>query len=169
MYPLIGYVADAGCGRFKMVISSFSLVLFSYLEAFICLLSQLILGKYYHHPHVPQAITVISISASIVMFVSVGGYQANFIQLGLDQQLSAPSRDLALFVHWVMWAYNFGCTVIVTVSGLFNCAAINTTGKVVILAMPLILTFFSLVVLVVSCLKREWFNSELMQGDRQSA
>ena len=29
LYPLIGFVADAICGRFKVVISCFSLVLFS--------------------------------------------------------------------------------------------------------------------------------------------
>ena len=114
LYPLLGFVSDSICGRFKVVISCFCAVLFSYLSVYTCSWASLILDEHYHFTHLPLGISVIGGSSLLITLVSLGGYQANFIQLGLDQQLSAPSKDLALFVHWVMWAYNFGCTVTVT-------------------------------------------------------
>ena len=36
-----------------------------------------------------------------VMFIV--GYQANFIQLGLDQLLEVPSEYLGFFVPWAKW------------------------------------------------------------------
>ena len=68
-YPLIGYVADTSCGRFKMVISCFGLVLFSYLAAYICVMSQLILIEYYHQPDniIPLATVIVGASALIIM------------------------------------------------------------------------------------------------------
>ena len=99
LYPLIGL------GRLKVVIFCFSLVLVSFTMAYIWLVAELILINYYHYTDTPSAILDVGGSAVMVTFVSLGGYQANFIQLGLDQQLSALSKNLALFVHWVMWVY----------------------------------------------------------------
>ena len=136
LYPLIGFMADSSCGCF---ISSFCLLLFSYLTAYICVVVKLILIKYYYDTCMPSAIWVIAL---LVIFISLGRYRTNFIQLGLDQQLSALSKDLALFVHWVMWAYNFGCTIMVTTFKPFLCSTVNTTWRIVIVAIPLILIFF---------------------------
>ena len=94
LYPFIGFVADVSCGRFKIVISCFCLVLFSYLVTCICLVAVEILKEYYGKPRTPPAIAIIAIIATTLMFIGFGGFQANFIQLGLDQQLTAPSKDL---------------------------------------------------------------------------
>ena len=43
------------------------------------------------------------------MFViGLAGYQANFIQLGLDQLFEAPSQYLGLFIHYATWAFHTG-------------------------------------------------------------
>ena len=62
-----------------------------------------------------------------------------------------------------MWAYNFGCTILVTVIALYTCAAVNATGRVAIVALPLVIVFLFMLVLIVSCFKCQWFNSDLRQ------
>ena len=50
---------------------------------------------------------------SVVLFaVGLGFYRANFVQFGLDQLLEAPSKSLALFIHWGMWDERLGMLVI---------------------------------------------------------
>ena len=52
LYPLIGFVADVSCGRFKMVISCFCLILFSYLVTWNCVVvvEILMINPVHHQP-----------------------------------------------------------------------------------------------------------------------
>ena len=165
LHPLIGFIADVSCGRFKVVMFSASLVLFSFMIAYICfyipviqLLSNSQLHVYFHLAY----IVVGSIATSLI-FIGFAGYHSNFIQLGLDQQISAPNEDLALFVHWTMWAYNLGSTIITTTFQPYGCISVGTTKKIVLLSMPLFLIVVFIFVFVTTCLKHRWFNSELRQ------
>ena len=38
-----------------------------------------------------------------LLITGFAGYEANFIQFGIDQFTDAPSEYLGLFVHWVEW------------------------------------------------------------------
>ena len=53
-----------------------------------------------------EGIVVLLIFASILLLIGIIGYEANFIQFGLDQLLEAPSEYLGLFVHYVSWIFN---------------------------------------------------------------
>ena len=60
--------------------------------------------------------------AMLIFMFGLIGYQANFIQLGLDQLLEAPSEYLGLFVHWAKWINNATATVAMPLySLLFAC------------------------------------------------
>ena len=163
LHPLIGFIADVSCGRFKVVMFSAYLVLFSFTVVCICMYTLLIQALYDPHTRVNTVIIVVGSIATPLIFIGFAGYHANFIQLGLDQQISAPSEDLALFVHWTMWAYNLGSTIITTISQPYFCFSVVNTEKIVFASIPLFLIVVFIFVLVTSCLKRRWFNSELKQ------
>ena len=160
LYPVIGFVADVCCGRFKVVIFCFSLVLFSYLACYFSIVSYLFLEvKHPHYTVVPSAILVIFFTSVLLGFIGLIGYQANFIQLGLDQQTTAPSEDLALFVHWAMWAHNFGSTLVTLIIQPYECFNINIIVKITAGLVPLFLAVFFIVVLIFTCFKHHWFTS----------
>ena len=160
LYPVIGFVADVCCGRFKVVMFCFSLVLFSYLACYISVMSETILAvKHPKHPTVPSAILVTCFISILLTFIGFAGYQANFIQLGLDQQTTAPSEDLALFVHWAMWAHNFGSTLVTLIIQPYQCVNVNIIVKITAGLVLLILAVFFIVVLIFSCIKYSWFTS----------
>ena len=159
LYPLIGFMADTSCGRLKVVLSCCSLIIFSSLVEFICLLANDILIDRHD---VSLTINVVSVVVVIVIFIGLGGYQANFIPLGLDQQVSAPSRELALFVHWAMWGYNLGSTIFAICYQSHVCVATNTSSeRKAIISTLIFLMIFFLFTLIIGCLKRQWFNSEV--------
>ena len=164
LYPVIGFVADVCCGRFKVVIFCFSLVLFSYLACYFSIVSYLFLEV--KHPHftvVPSAILVIFVASVLLGFIGLIEYQANFIQLGLDQQTTAPSEDLALFVHWAMWAHNFGSSLVTLIIQPYECFNINIIVKITAGLVPLFLAVFFIVVLIFTCFKHHWFTSNVVR------
>ena len=162
LYPLIGWMADVSCGRVKVVLLSLCLVVFSYTIMLVCVLIFLILTASSAHvqPYIRLALSGVGCSASLVTFVAFAGYQANFIQLGLDQLVSAPSEDLALFVHWAIWAYNIGCTVFVASYRPYECSVISISAKATSTSIPLFLTLFFILLLIVTCCKHQWLHSE---------
>ena len=103
-YPFSGFIADVCCGRYKIVMISLTLVLLSFLLLGIaCILgfhmeeSNIKFGlNYTHVPQYEETISVIILaSLALVLFITaLGGYQANYIQLGLDQLLEAPNEHL---------------------------------------------------------------------------
>ena len=158
--PVTGFMADISCGRFKVVIFCFGLVVFSYLACYICSMAYVVFEvKHPEHPKVPSAIGVMGFISLLLTFIGFAGYQANFIQLGLDQQTTAPSEDLALFVHWAMWAHNVGCTLITVIVQPYQCDDVNVIMKITVFLVPFFLAVFFIVVLIFTCFKHRWFTS----------
>ena len=56
-----------------------------------------------------------------MFIVGLVRYQANFIQLGLDQLLEVPSEYLGLFVHWAKWINNATSIVTIVSHMVFAC------------------------------------------------
>ena len=100
----------------------------------------------------------------IVLFIVFFGcaqmiYYANFVQFGLDQLLDAPSRHQSLFVHWVMWADQFACALIVPLAASQLC---HVNKFPIILAgcvsMFVFLSFISFLIIIWR--KRDLFHTE---------
>ena len=114
--------------------------------------------------HLALSSTIVIIFISILLtFIGFAEYQANFIQLGLDQQIAAPSEDLALFVRWAMWAHYVGCTVIIVVTQPYICDNVNNMTQTVIGLVPLFSAVFFMVALIFTCFKHRWFNSHIVR------
>ena len=100
------------------------------------------------------------------------GYQANFIQFGLDQLLEASSQYLALFVHWAVWVNYAASTVATAVcSIIFTCNVFEHSYHgikiqyeiilFILLTGICILCFITITILLVfSFYKFHWFYSE---------
>ena len=167
LYPMIGFLSDLGCGRFKVVIVSFSLTLMSVLLVYVLVFSYMMVSIFDEYRLIHKLSTppvfVLGGVAGLATYIGFAGYQANFIQLGLNQHISSPSEELALFIHWIMWAYSFGSCIVVMAYRPCECFSVSTITKVVIFCMPPLIIAFFFLVLVVSCCKHRWFSTELRQ------
>ena len=117
IYPLSGFIADVCCGRFKTAIISLTLMLLSFVFlgiacviAFYAIVSNVRFPMRLHHVIEPQyeesvAIIILLSFALTLFIIGLCGFQANYIQLGLDQLFEAPSEHLGLFIHYAMWAF----------------------------------------------------------------
>ena len=161
-YLLSGFIADVCCGRLKTVVARLTFLLISNVFVLLGLLVSLTTMH-----HVVQRLTdnhgiivLILYTFSLLFFiVGLAGYQANFIQLGLDQLFEAPSQYLGLFIHYAVWTFNSaGSLVLFIIPTLFCVKTIRTTMLLLILQLTLMVIFILL--LLISWWKRRSFHSE---------
>ena len=168
-YPLSGFIADVCCGRFKTIIISQTLLSLSF--TLLGIISIMIRNKINERHGMftllqlePLQVTVLIllIIASVLFSVGMVGYQANYIQFGLDQLLDKPSQYLALFVHYAVWASNISlllATLAVYTTFCYS-TQVHDVRKIVILTVPFLLLMGALILLFVSCWKHHWFYKE---------
>ena len=172
-YPLSGFIADVCCGRLKMVVIGLwfilAFILLIFLAEIIALTTKLHLLTYYNYPmmfHQAEGlITFILILVSLVAFViELVGYQANLVQLGLDQLFEAPSQYLSLFVLYAVWAFKLVSFPLTVTLPLLLCRDPIYLAAVKVLALfPLISAVFLILLLIISWWKRHWFYTEAGQ------
>lgn len=163
LYPIIGFLSDLGCSRFKVIIASFSLTLLSMLLIYVFVFFYLALAVSYEYKLIDKIynplVFAVGPIAGLTLYIGFAGYQANFIQLGINQHISSPSKELALLIHWVMWSYSLGSCIIVVVHRPYECFDVSNAAKTVIFCVPLLIIAFFALVLVVSCCKHHWFSA----------
>ena len=112
-YPLLGYIADVCLTRYRIIKCSFimlivgcTIVLLLVLVGFIATLIETIenISLYSKVSSKLNVIPVVVILALVT--ASVGLFEANAIQFGLDQLLEAPTPKLIAFIHWYYWTHN---------------------------------------------------------------
>ena len=102
-YPIAGYLADNKYGRYKTVVVSLWLLVPS-LILLIIYNSWTLLAKFYvcRTAFITIAVILVLISAILLAITSVT-FNANVIQLGVDQLYDFPAEDQSLFIHWFIW------------------------------------------------------------------
>ena len=112
-YPLSGFIADVYCRRLKTVVISLCLLLSC--AVLVCLvetaLSTVKHSSYHNlsmvfHSQLRIAVFTLVLLSLALFIIGLAGYEANFIQLGLDQLFEAPSQYLGLFVHYATWTFH---------------------------------------------------------------
>ena len=168
-YPLSGFIADTCCGRFKTVIISQTLITLSFVSS--CIIALLIrnkLSESFKSYNLIQGegilVLILLISTAILFSVGMIGYQANFIQFGLDQLMEAPSQYLGLFVHYATWA---SCISYLMVSVVTDVQLRSSTQHVrlILLTALFLLATAALILLFVGCFKHHWFYREPGQNN----
>lgn len=161
-YPLAGFVADVCIGRYKAVI--FSLLVL--VGAFLFLSVDSVL--YFTHDVAsnsqgdivknPIAFFILGIVGYFFGVIGLAGYQANYIQFGLDQLLEAPSEYQGLFVHWAQWFTMLGFTFIEVLFAWYSCEY-RLRSKDTILSLPMVFVLTLTVLLIITYSKRRLFYS----------
>ena len=173
-YPLSGFIADVCCGRFKTAIISLTLMLLSFLFlGFACILlfcgiiSNAGFETHLFHVLKPQfeesVAVIILLSFALALFIiGLCGFQANYIQLGLDQLFEAPNEHLGLFIHYAMWAFSFSTMFDVPLLNLLDCVSLRKiSGLSLLIILPGILLSLLSILYTITCWKRhKWFFVE---------
>ena len=165
-YPLSGFIADVCCGRMKTIVVSLIVLLTSLIIFMVGVLYWMVLSiriKSISLDSDQGILLFILVSIFVLSFIVVLIiYQANFIQLGLDQLFEAPSQYLALFIHYATLVFHSGSVPIVTVILLYLCNSSkhSATYSIVLLSITFVLLLTLIVLLVISYWKRHWFYSE---------
>ena len=132
-YPLSGFIADVCCGRLKTVVVSLGFLLSCLILWLLGLVVFVTVPKPYDLSIVHDQGILFLILASFSLFafiVGLVGYQANFIQLGLDQLFEAPSRYLGLFIHYSNWAFSLGSLYYSIVGYMLTCVLVDSVFTV---------------------------------------
>ena len=160
-YPLSGFIADVCCGRLKTVVVSLIFLLSCWILVSI---SIAVLDSMSGHvslriTHDQGILMIILGMLSLFAFIiGLAGYQANFIQLGLDQLFEAPSQYLGLFVHYAIWAFRLGSVHFLINYLMFTC--VNRKVKVALVYIQVLIILSMIILLLISYWKRRWFHSE---------
>ena len=103
LFPLFGLIADIYLTRYRMLQLSLLMLVFILIVAMTTEMVAILLQ------HVNTYIDFLSVSIVVVSAIaSVGIFEANAIQFGMDQLLEASSAQLSSFVHWYFWAIHLG-------------------------------------------------------------
>ena len=112
-YPLLGYIADVCITRYRIIKCSFillivgcTIVLLLVLVGFIATLVETIENISLYSKVSSKLNVIPAVIILALMTASVGLFEANAIQFGLDQLLEAPTPKLIAFIHWYYWTHN---------------------------------------------------------------
>ena len=122
-YPLSGFIADICCGRLKAVVISLPFILSCWIIVLIALslfmsMSKPDISSLQHNQGL--VVAILCFISLFTFIIGLVGYQANFIQLGLDQLFEAPSQYLALFIHYAMWVFNISSLHFIAMAMCFS-------------------------------------------------
>ena len=170
-YPLSGLIADVYCGRLKTVgISLFFLLAFTVILCVLEIFDSVYISKLHALPYYSFkeydhnkkiVITVIGLIAFILFNIGLAGYQANFIQLGLDQLFEAPSQYLRLFILYTAWIFGCGSLPFTLMLPLLLCSVqLKDVPIYLLVIIPSIISVTLIILLIISRWKRHWFYIE---------
>ena len=106
LYPLLGWLSDTYFTRYKVIRLAFIVV--SATMA-IFLVSDIVYISYNVYDFLTGVIAILVI-VPVILFtlISLGMFEANIIQFGMDQLLEATSSQLSAFIHWYFWSKHIG-------------------------------------------------------------
>ena len=162
-YPLSGFIADVCCGRLKVVKISLVMLFIFLLLAIIAVIVSVTMKHHnlYSFTHDQGILVIILASLSLLAFIiGLVGYQANVIQLGLDQLFEAPSQYLGLFIHYATWIFHIGSLPSVIALPQLFCVNLRKPTQLALYILPIVLLIPHIIVLLISHWKRRWFQSE---------
>ena len=168
-YPLGGFLADVYCGRFKMVMIGLGFLTFSFSSLIVVFVWFGIITKFGHHsfkllreyPFKEVApVYFIGFGTYCLSAFGIVAFQANSIQLGLDQLMDTPSRGLSIFIHLAVWANVLGTTLMDIGGALLECPTSQITVRIAFSVLPILSVFSIPFLLIITCCKRQWFYTE---------
>ena len=162
-YPLSGFIADVCCGRLKAVKVSLVMLFIFLLLAIIAVIVSVTMKHHnlYSFTHNQGILVIILASLSLLAFIiGLVGYQANVIQLGLDQLFEAPSCYLGLFIHYSTWIFRIGSLPLVVAIPQLICINLRKPTQLALYIGLAVVSLIVITLVLISWWKRRWFHSE---------
>ena len=103
LYPLLGWLSDTYFTRYKVIRLAF-IILSATMAIF--LVSDIVYISYNVFDFLTGVIAIVP--GILFTLVSLGMFEANIIQFGMDQLLEATSSQLSAFIHWYFWSTHIG-------------------------------------------------------------
>ena len=130
-YPVFGLLSEVFRWNFKTILVSFILMAVSSIPILITSTVWFIGTVYSLWPQNHYIVIVIEVPFIMIGILSVGMFEANAIQFGMDQMFEASSKQLSSFIRWYFWCAHIGATLMIyLVIGVclygFNCKVNNT-------------------------------------------
>jgi len=148
LFPLIGWIADAKFGRYKVILSSLYFIFFVSLSATITY------GFTFSPAYNQTAVFVVERLMTFALILGFGGIHANMIPFLVDQLLGASGEQLSAVIHWYFFSLYSGLLVDLVLS----CATdVRSVVYLVFLAVQCILL---LLVLLSSCFLHRWLDKQ---------
>ena len=99
-----------------------------------------------------------------LLFFAIGlvGYQANFVQLGLDQLFEAPNHYSGLFIHYASRSFHLGVTPL-AIFPVVWCNHPRFAAHLVLYSTPVIVTVVLIIVVIIMKWKKHWFFTKAGQ------
>ena len=92
--------------------------------------------------------------------IGLAGFQANYVQLGLDQLFEVPVRYLRLFIHYAIWIFHLGLLPLRIIDSFVACShpgKIAMPPKIALFSIPFVISLLLIALLLVSRWKCHWF------------
>ena len=157
LYPIGGWLADSYLGRYKMVRYSTWIMWISMIAitVWFTMSGYLITGYSSGHPVLNK---VIYATLIILAVIGLGGFQANIVQLGIDQLVNASSIEITSFITsyaFTLFSSGVSFHLINNCYGMFGVTA-NTSTLLLPLYVAVCLTLAIILDFIFgSCLVRE--------------
>ena len=108
LYPLLGWLSDVYFTRYKVVRLAFIIMCVVGTGALVLATASVI--DISITTNLKKIITALLLGLPMLLMwvLSLGLFEANAIQLGMDQMLEASSDQLSSFIHWYYWSSSLG-------------------------------------------------------------
>ena len=117
-YPFAGYLADHKYGHYKTVVFGLWLLLPSIL--LLAIYSSLGLLFDFHVEVNIVPVDLFEIILILLLALSTVSFNANVIQLGMDQLYDFPVEDQSLFIHWFIWVLNLSIFLVQLIQSMIS-------------------------------------------------
>ena len=121
LFPLFGLIADVYLTRYRTILVSLGSLVAFLIVTLVMLVLVNTIGFLIHHKHMDIDLIWSATLAGffLVVVTSIGPFEANAIQFGMDQLLDASSSQLSAFIHWYFWSMHLGQEVVFGVALTF--------------------------------------------------
>ena len=139
----IGYLLT----RYKVIRLAFIIVIITYSLAVICTLAIALDVKITFYKTITAIILeIMGVPAFLFMLLSLGMFEANAIQFGMDQLLESSSDQLSSFIHWYYWSSYAGQFLLYAITTVMvilqtNCVVEQTSDHPAFYSIQVYITF----------------------------
>ena len=108
LYPLLGWLSDVYFTRYKVIRLAFIIMIIVEIAGIIVFIPTLWDINLFYNRISSTILIILAFPGILAIVLSLGFFQANAIQFGMDQLSEGSSYQLSSFIHWYYWSNYVG-------------------------------------------------------------